>query len=57
MGSEDKVRSEFQSSSDRLLQSTTADESEPNIAEFERLSGQGDLRGWRFDREEIHNRK
>jgi len=26
------------------------------IQKFKRLSGRGDSRGWRFDREEIHQR-
>ncbi|MFT3916048.1 MAG: DUF6364 family protein [Anaeromyxobacteraceae bacterium] len=26
------------------------------IEEFERLSGQGDSKGWRFNRDEIHER-
>ena len=27
-----------------------------SLTEFKRLSGQGDSRGWRFDRDEIHER-
>jgi hypothetical protein len=30
---------------------------EKSIAEFKRLSGRGNSSGWRFDRDEIHNRK
>jgi len=29
---------------------------EHSVAEFKRLSGQGHSRGWRFDRDEIHER-
>lgn len=29
---------------------------ERSIAELRRLSGRGDARGWRFDRDEIHER-
>jgi hypothetical protein len=32
------------------------DDPERSIEEFNRLSGKGDSRGWRFDREEIHSR-
>ena len=32
------------------------DDPERSIEEFERLSGQGDSGGWRFDRDEIHGR-
>ncbi len=32
------------------------DDPERSIAEFKRLSGQGNSRGWRFDRDEIHER-
>jgi hypothetical protein len=31
-------------------------EAEESIEEFKRLAGKGNSRGWRFDREEIHNR-
>jgi len=30
--------------------------SERSIEEFNQLSGKGDSRGWRFDRDEIHSR-
>ncbi len=33
------------------------DEAERSIAEFQRLSGQGDSQGARFSREEIHSRR
>jgi Family of unknown function (DUF6364) len=33
------------------------DDPERSIEEFKRLSGQGNSRGWRFNREEIHSRK
>lgn len=29
---------------------------ERSVAEFKRLSGRGNSRGWRFDRNEIHER-
>lgn len=29
---------------------------ERSVAEFKRLSGQGHSRGWRFDRDEVHER-
>ncbi len=32
------------------------DDPEQAIREFERLSGHGRLRGWRFNRDEIHER-
>jgi Family of unknown function (DUF6364) len=32
------------------------DDPERSIEEFRRLSGQGHSRGWRFNREEIHER-
>jgi hypothetical protein len=32
------------------------DDPEGSIEEFERLSGTGNSRGWRFDRDEIHER-
>lgn len=33
-----------------------ADNPERSIEEFRRLSGTGDSRGWRFNRDEIHER-
>ena len=32
------------------------DNPERSIAEFRKLSGKGDSRGWRFNRDEIHER-
>ena len=32
------------------------DDAERSIQEFERLSGRGDSRGWKFNRNEIHER-
>lgn len=32
------------------------DDAEGSIEEFKRLSGKGDSRGWRFNRDEIHAR-
>ncbi len=32
------------------------DDAEQSIAEFKRLSGTGDSHGWRFNRDEIHER-
>ena len=32
------------------------DDPERSIEEFKKLSGRGDSRGWRFDRNEIHER-
>jgi hypothetical protein len=33
------------------------DDPERSIEEFMRLSGKGDSRGWRFNRDEIHSRQ
>jgi hypothetical protein len=33
-----------------------SDDPERSIEEFERLSGRGHSRGWRFDRDELHER-
>jgi hypothetical protein len=33
------------------------DDPERSIEEFKRLSGKGHSRGWRFNRDEIHERK
>jgi Family of unknown function (DUF6364) len=33
-----------------------ADDIEADIAEFKRLSGKGDSKGWRFNRDEAHER-
>jgi len=32
------------------------DDPEHSVAEFKRLSGRGHSRGWRFDRDDIHER-
>jgi len=32
------------------------DDAEHSVAEFKRLSGRGHSRGWRFDRDDIHER-
>jgi Ribbon-helix-helix protein, copG family len=39
------------------LRTFADDDSEKSIAEFMGLSGRGNSSGWRFDRDEIHNRK
>jgi hypothetical protein len=41
---------------DYLERLAGSDDPERSIEEFERLSGRGDSRGWRFDRDEIHDR-
>ena len=41
---------------DYLLKLAGGDDPERSIEEFERLSGRGDSGGWRFNREEIHDR-
>jgi hypothetical protein len=41
---------------DYLQKLAGGDDPERSIEEFKRLSGQGDSRGWRFDRDEIHDR-
>jgi hypothetical protein len=33
------------------------DDPERSIAEFKKLSGQGHSRGWRFNRDEVHERE
>lgn len=38
------------------LQTVADDDPERSIEEFKRLSGQGNSRGWRFNRDEIHDR-
>jgi Family of unknown function (DUF6364) len=42
---------------DYLQSVAGTDDPERSIAEFKRLSGKGNSRGWRFDREESHSRK
>jgi hypothetical protein len=41
---------------DYLVTIAGGDDAERSIAEFRRLSGKGHSRGWRFDRDEIHER-
>ncbi|HMD18546.1 MAG TPA: DUF6364 family protein [Terriglobales bacterium] len=41
---------------DYLQKLAGGDDVERSIAEFRRLSGGGHSRGWRFDRNEIHER-
>jgi len=41
---------------DYLMTLAGMDDAERSIEEFERLSGQGNSRGWRFNRDEIHER-
>jgi hypothetical protein len=38
------------------LQTIADDDPERSIEEFKRLSGRGNSRGWRFNRDEIHDR-
>jgi hypothetical protein len=38
------------------LQTIADDDPERSIEEFKRLSGGGNSRGWRFNRDEIHER-
>ncbi len=41
---------------DYLQSVAGADDVESNIEEFKRLSGTGNSRGWKFNRDEIHER-
>ncbi len=41
---------------DYLQRLAGGDNAEQSIQEFERLSGQGNSRGWKFNRDEIHER-
>ena len=41
---------------DYLQSLAGGDDPEQSIKEFERLSGQGNSRGWKFNRDEIHER-
>ncbi len=41
---------------DYLQKLAGSDDPERSIEEFRRLSGTGDSRGWRFNRDEIHER-
>lgn len=42
---------------DYLQSIVGGDDPQRSIAEFKRLSGTGDSRGWRFNRDEIHERR
>ncbi len=42
---------------DYLQNLAGGDDPERSIEEFQRLSGRGDSRGWRFNRDEIHSRQ
>jgi len=54
----EKVKSESRSKKECSSQSSAnVDDPEQNVEEFERLSGQGSSSGWRFDREEVHERR
>jgi hypothetical protein len=41
---------------DYLERLAGGDDPERSIEEFQRLSGTGNARGWRFDRDELHER-
>ena len=41
---------------DYLQRLAGGDDAETRIEEFKRLSGQGHSRGWKFNRDEIHER-
>jgi len=41
---------------DYLQNLSSGDDPERSIEEFRRLSGQGNSHGWRFDRNEVHER-
>jgi replicative DNA helicase len=41
---------------DYLQKVAGSDNPEKSIEEFQQLSGQGNSRGWRFNRDEIHER-
>lgn len=41
---------------DYLERLAGSDDPESSIEEFRKLSGRGDSRGWRFNRDEIHER-
>ena len=41
---------------DHLLKLAGGDDPERSIEEFKHLSGRGHSRGWRFNRDEIHER-
>ena len=42
---------------DYLQKLAGGDDPERSIAEFQILSGQGHSKGWKFDRDEIHERR
>jgi hypothetical protein len=42
---------------DYLYHLAGGDDAERRIEELHRLSGRGNLRGWRFNRDEIHERR
>jgi hypothetical protein len=42
---------------DHLQHLAGDDDLERDLAEFERLSGLGDSQGWKFNRDEIHERR
>ena len=42
---------------DYLEQLTSSTEIEAELEEFERLSGQGDSQGWKFNRDEIYEQQ
>jgi hypothetical protein len=41
---------------DHLERLAGSDDPERSIQEFRRLSGRGQARGWRFDRDQLHER-
>jgi hypothetical protein len=41
---------------DYLQKLAGGDDAEQSIEQFKRLSGSGNSRGWRFDRDQIHER-
>jgi hypothetical protein len=41
----------------RTSQKSAGADAEQSIEEFERLSGSGHSDGWRFDRDEVHQRR
>ena len=42
---------------DHLQELAEGNDAERSIEEFERLSGGGNSNGWKFDRDEIHERR
>jgi hypothetical protein len=42
---------------DYLQRVAGADDPKRSVEEFRRLSGRGNSRGWRFDRDEVHERR